>query len=214
MYGNKIVLDLEFTPIQDADLQLVAGSEVLEIGAVKLDADNKKLDEFQTYVKPQYSTISAYVTRITGIDAVTVANAPEYAVAMKRFTKWIDPQKPCRFYTWSSADRHVLLREADLKEYPLHDLFYSYWMDLQRIHQRLYGFSRPMNLTSALGSMQIDFKGTEHGALADARNTAKLLRELSNVGEVRRRIRESRITYNGKESHDFPLQFVIKNSKR
>lgn len=215
VYGNKIVLDLEFTPIQDVDLQAVAGSEVLEIGAVKLGKHNEKLEEFQTYVKPQYSTIPEYVTRITGIDEATVADAPEYAAAIRQFTEWVDPRKPSRFYTWSNTDRYVLLREADLKEYPLDDLFYTHWMDLQRIHQRLYGFSRPMNLTSALGSMQIDFKGTEHGALADARNTAKLLRELSSVSEVRRRIQESRITYNGKESHDFPLQFVIKNhSKR
>lgn len=210
--GDKIVLDLEFTPIRDADLQTVAGSEVLEIGAVKLDRDNEKLEEFQTYVKPQYSTISSYVTRITGIDDTTVADAPDYAAAMRRFTEWIEPDKPCRFYTWSSSDQNVLLREADLKECVLHERFYSYWMDLQRIHQRLYGFARPMNLTSALGSMQIEFKGTEHGALADARNTAKLLRELSDVGAVRRRIQESRITYNGKESHDFPLQIVIKKN--
>lgn len=105
----------------------------------------------------------------------------------------------------------MLLREADLKEYPLAPFFYAHWVDLQRIHQRLYGFSRPMNLTCALGSMQIDFKGTEHGVLADARNTAKLLRNLSDVHEVRRRIQDSHITYNGKEAHDFPMQIILKN---
>ena len=40
MRGNKIVLDLEFTPIRDADLQAIASSEILEIGAVKLNEQN------------------------------------------------------------------------------------------------------------------------------------------------------------------------------
>ena len=57
MQGNKIVLDLEFTPIRDPDLQAVARSEILEIGAVKLNEQNAVLEEFQTYVKPQYSRV-------------------------------------------------------------------------------------------------------------------------------------------------------------
>ena len=67
MKGNKIVLDLEFTPLRDPDLQAVAGNEIIEIGAVKLDEENRKLDSFQTYVKPQYSDIPYRITQITGI---------------------------------------------------------------------------------------------------------------------------------------------------
>lgn len=52
MHGNKIVLDLEFTPVRDPDLQAVASSEILEIGAVKLNENNEVMEEFQTYVKP------------------------------------------------------------------------------------------------------------------------------------------------------------------
>ena len=43
MKGNKIVLDLEFTPLRDPDLQAVAGNEIIEIGAVKLDEENRKV---------------------------------------------------------------------------------------------------------------------------------------------------------------------------
>ena len=98
-----------------------------------------------------------------------------------------------------------------MKEQTLHKMFYTYWVDLQRIHQRLYGFTRPMNLTSALGSMQIYFKGTEHGALADARNTAGILQQLSHVQAVRQQIEASHITYNSTESHGFTMGLVFKN---
>lgn len=210
MHGNKIVLDLEFTPIRDLDLQKVASSEILEIGAVKLNEQNEILEEFQTYIKPQYSSIPPHITRITGIDSQTVAAAPDYAEAVQAFTRWVGDSVQSRFYTWSDSDQYVLLREADLKEHNLSDMFYTHWVDLQRIHQRIYGFSRPMNLTSALGSMQIYFTGTEHGALADARNTAEILQNLSNVQRVQERIEKSHITYNSTQSHGFTMDLVFK----
>lgn len=210
MYGNKIVLDLEFTPVRDPELQVVANSEILEIGAVKLNADNVITDEFQTYVKPQYSSIPPHITRITGITEETVAHAPMYAEAVTQFTEWIRSSGNSRFYTWSNSDQAVLLREAELKEEVLHEMFYGHWVDLQRIHQRIYGFRRPMNLTSALGSMQIYFEGTEHGALADARNTAEILLHLSNLREAQARIQNSHITYNSTESHGFSMGLVFK----
>ncbi len=210
MRGNKIVLDLEFTPLRDPDLQRVANNEIIEIGAVKLDEQNKLLDEFQLYVKPQYSSIPSHITKITGITEETVADAPEYPEAIRRFTAWVGDSEPSRFYTWSTSDQNVILREADLKEVWLADMYYAHWVDLQRIHQRMYGFARPMNLTNALGSMQIYFNGTEHGALADARNTAEILRNLSSVQQVHERIEKSRVTYNNTEAHGFTMGLVFR----
>ena len=59
-------------------------------------------------------------------------------------------------------------------------------------------------------SMQIYFEGTEHGALADARNTAKILKRLSNLQDVRERIQQSHITYNDSQSHGFTMGLVFK----
>ena len=196
IHGNKIVLDLEFTPVRDPDLQAVASSEILEIGAVKLNENNEVMEEFQTYVKPQYSSIPPHITRITGITEKTVENAPSYGAAVAAFTDWVGDSVRSRFYTWSNSDQGVLLKEADLKEQTLHKMFYTYWVDLQRIHQRLYGFTRPMNLTSAL---------------ADARNTAGILQQLSHVQAVRQQIEASHITYNSTESHGFTMGLVFKN---
>ncbi len=213
MHGIKVVLDLEFTPLKDPDLQPIAGSEIIEIGAVKLGAENEFLDEFQTYVKPQYSTVPPYVTRITGIDDHMLTDAPDFHSAMQRFLAWIGAV-PCRYYTWSTSDQYVFQRESDLKEFSLPPTFYTHWVDLQRIHQRLYHFQKPMNLTIALGSMQIYFQGTEHGALADARNTAEVLRILSNVQDVQQRIAGSHITYNDEAEHGFSLPLVFKNKSK
>ena len=66
MRGKKIVLDLEFIPYRRKQ-EPYCVHEIIEIGAVALDADNEIYDEFQMYVKPQYGTVPPFVTAITGI---------------------------------------------------------------------------------------------------------------------------------------------------
>lgn len=51
MRGKKIVLDLEFIPYRRKQ-EPYCVHEIIEIGAVALDADNEIYDEFQMYVKP------------------------------------------------------------------------------------------------------------------------------------------------------------------
>ena len=46
-----VVLDLETTGLS------VKEDQILEIGAVKLNEQNAVLEEFQTYVKPQYLSL-------------------------------------------------------------------------------------------------------------------------------------------------------------
>lgn len=195
MRGTKIVLDLEF--ISNKQLhQPFTMQEIIEIGAVALNAENEIMDEFQTYVKPQYGVVPPMITNITGITNQMLRKADYFSDAMQAFEAWLPKKEAYRFYTWSQSDQTVFLRESEWKERPLLEGFYKYWVDLQRLHQRIYHFSRPLKLVEALGSMQIAFEGTEHGALADARNTAKILQELSDVRGIQEIRSHSHVTYN------------------
>lgn len=200
MRGKKIVLDLEFIPYRRKQ-EPYCVHEIIEIGAVALDADNEIYDEFQMYVKPQYGTVPPFVTAITGITNEMLVGQVSFSEAMQAFEAWLPQEDSYRFYTWSGSDQHVFQAEAEWKERPLLGNFYGWWVDLQRLHQRIYGFSKPMKLVTALGSMQIYFEGTEHGALADARNTAKILQELSDVRRVKNNFSTSHVTYNIASDH-------------
>ncbi len=212
MRGTKIVLDLEFISSKQL-YQPFAMHEIIEIGAVALNAENEITNEFQMYVKPQYGVVSPMITSITGITNDMLVKANCFADAMQAFEAWLPQKEPYRFYTWSQNDQTVFLRESEWKERPLLDGFYKYWVDLQRLHQRIYHFSRPLKLVEALGSMKIEFEGTEHGALADARNTAKILQVLSDVRGVQEIRSHSHVTYNG-NSHTagFTLGLQIRRS--
>ena len=157
MRGKKIVLDLEFIPYRRKQ-EPYCVHEIIEIGAVALDADNEIYDEFQMYVKPQYGTVPPFVTAITGITNEMLVGQVSFSEAMQAFEAWLPQKEPYRFYTWSGSDQHVFQAEAEWKERPLLGNFYGWWVDLQRLHQRIYGFSKPMKLVTALGSMQIYFE--------------------------------------------------------
>ena len=58
-----------------------------------------------------------------------------------------------------------------------------------------------MKLETALGTVQDYYEGTEQGAVADARNTAKILQELSDVRRVKSNFSTSHVTYNIASDH-------------
>lgn len=148
MRGKKIVLDLEFIPYRRKQ-EPYCVHEIIEIGAVALDADNEIYDEFQMYVKPQYGTVPPFVTAITGITNEMLVGQVSFSEAMQAFEAWLPQEDSYRFYTWSGSDQHVFQAEAEWKERPLLGNFYGWWVDLQRLHQRIYGFSKPMKLVTA-----------------------------------------------------------------
>lgn len=210
---TKIVLDLEFTAIPDKSVWETAHMQIIEIGAVKLNDKNEVLGEFQTYVFPIYGEVNPNVTKLTGITQKMLIGQPKFPEAMDQFIEWIGTDRP-RFYTWSNSDQMIVNKEAALKQYELPEYFYDYWVDLQKIHRKMLGFQRSMKLVNALGSLEIYFEGTEHGAMADAWNTSLILKKLSDPEAVKQRRYSSKVTYNEEEGHGFSLgEIKIKKRK-
>ncbi len=78
---NYIVLDLETTGLHPHQ------SAITEIAAIKFDG-NQVLDSFHTLINPQ-RTISAGITRLTGITNAMVADAPFIQEVMPLFQDFL-----------------------------------------------------------------------------------------------------------------------------
>ena len=192
-----IILDFEFNPVFDPEVKPAMCNEIIEIGAVKLDSRFDICDRFNTYIRPVHNEITPIITSITGITGETVEGSPLFAQAMEEFAEWAG-ERP-RFYTWSDTDRGVLLAEMDYKlneDDPLYNVFESYWVDLQRLFGKIMGFQKSMGLSNALGALEIVFSGTEHGALADAENTARVMKILHDKKRIRELKSRTKVTYN------------------
>lgn len=172
-----IVIDLEMNPIKRTlkDVRKFLQDEVIEFGAVKLDENYKQIGEFQSYVRPEFSEITAHITRLTGITNDTVADKNTFEIEFQNFFEWIGSWD-MKIYSWSASDIKQLKNECSYK-LPKFDIarLESQWIDIQKEFDDRIGLHNNLSLKDAVGAMNRDFEGTAHTALADAANTAAIL---------------------------------------
>lgn len=185
---NHIVIDLEMNKIEKqfrGDLKL--SSELIEIGAVRLDKNYQTVDTYQTYVLPDYGAMDEHITQLTGITDDMLVGAPKFVEAMDDFALWIG-REPAQFYSWSLSDIRQFQNESSFKGYSGKILrkMERNWNDFQEEFSNLLGIEKKVRLKQAVASADYEFTGAAHTALADAVNTAEILRLSKNKEEFER----------------------------
>ncbi len=175
---NHIMIDLEMNKIerQQRD-EYKLSSELIEIGAVKMDACFQVTDHYQTYVMPDYGPMDQRIIELTGITDDKLVGAPSFAEAMDAFSVWIGEEET-QFYSWSMSDIRQFQTEAAFKEYKgtVIRRMETHWNDFQEEYSRLLGIEKKIKLKQAVHAADYEFAGAQHTALADAVNTAEILR--------------------------------------
>ena len=179
------VFDLEYTAWECSMARhwLMPGEfkEVVQIGAVKLDADSFMVQgEFEVLVRPRInSVLSPYFEKLTGITSDTLARqGVDFAVAYARFLDFAGEDPIAAF----GHDERVL--ESNVRLYgmtgvrPL-PLFYDLrgWFAAQGIDPR---GMLSCDLAPALG---LAFVGQTHNALHDARSIAGTMAVMASRGQ-------------------------------
>lgn len=175
---NHIMIDLEMNKIEKQHRdQLKLSSELIEIGAVKMDDHFEVLDTYQSYVSPDFGPMNHRIIALTGITDDKLVGAPRFAEAMDDFAKWIG-KEPATFYSWSLSDIRQFQTESAFKEYRGKILrrMEANWIDFQEEYSKLLGIEKKIKLKQAVAAADYEFTGAQHTALADAVNTAEILR--------------------------------------
>ena len=86
----KLFIDLEMSSKTKKEYKGTGAikNEIIQIGAVILDSNNKEVDKFSLYVKPEYTELSSYITNLTGITDDNLENAPSIKEALEELVKW------------------------------------------------------------------------------------------------------------------------------
>ena len=178
-----VVVDLEMNKLdnQYTEEKKICNQEIIEIGAVMLDNGHQEISRFKTYVIPQYSEkIRDVITKLTGITTKMVKDAPVFEEAVKRFFGWcFSYDGECQVQAWSDSDLHQILAEIALKHYVINKKeqeLIDNWMDFQNEYIVKLGLGRVVSLEKALNYAGIEFRGKQHDALDDAKNTADLFK--------------------------------------
>lgn len=172
-----IITDIEATCDDQANLKSTfdrALSEPIEIGAVAVNENYEILGEFQTFIKPiNYNTeLTPFCMNLTKIRQSDVDNAPLYKEAYQSFEDWFLQHQNPEFCSWGRYDFYELKKFCGRNGQKFH--FWS-GVNLKNLFAKKQKIGREIGLGRALKKSGLDFIGTPHRGIDDAKNIARLL---------------------------------------
>ena len=180
---NYIVLDFEWNqPLTEQDTitdPFPFDSEIIEIGAIKLDETFAAVGEFKTLIRPQfYPHMNGAVVRLTKIRPQELESAPLFPQAFQTFIDWCGDD--CALCSWGPDDIPVLLDNMLLHHIPTEPFPYCY--DLQRIFaHEILRENRQCSLEDAVKMLGLP-ADRAHDALNDTRNTVRICNRMDLAG--------------------------------
>ena len=169
---NYLVIDLEMckVPRDYRSKGYKYANETIQIGAVLLDEEFKRIGTLSQFVHPEHGVIDYFIENLTGIKNGQVKHAPRLQEALLHMLNWIGDRE-YKVYAWSGSDRAQILHEIKAKnivdEKIASFMEESRWVDYQDIFMMRYEMSRKMSLEEGF-----------HDGLNDAVNTGLLIEKL------------------------------------
>lgn len=191
---KSVFVDFEMNPVDKSRrlIRKICPGEIIEIGAVKLDEDNREISSFKEYVRPKYAAdIDETCQELTGITMDMLTGCDTFVAVYRRFLAWCNEtgENQYEIYAWSENDWRQLHNELRLKKINMEAgpvaWMLAHWNNFQQMYCNLLGLTNVISLDKAIDAMGEPFDGQMHDALWDARNTAKLYRLTKEKKDLR-----------------------------
>jgi inhibitor of KinA sporulation pathway (predicted exonuclease) len=170
-----LVIDLEATTEEGG--WPVAEMEIIEIGATLVNQDGRELDHFERFVRPQRRPLLTHFCReLTHITQDNIDTAAPLDAVWPQFERWLAHHQPrvMGWASWGEYDKHQL--EEQWRQHELTSVLSSMpYVNLKQRFAQARQLQRAPGLNAALQLAGMQFSGQQHRALADARNTGRLL---------------------------------------
>lgn len=179
-----IIFDLEFnqelSSLQNTEASIkICPFEIIQIGAIKLDANLNAIATLNRYVKPSiYPHVSTFVTDLTGITSEQLSFEKSFPEVFRDFILFVGYD--CVLCTWGMSDmrelyRNVIFHELDQKQLPAKviNLQPEVSIYLKQSSKKL------INLQAAVEALSIATPYPFHNALYDAYYTTQLFKKIS-----------------------------------
>lgn len=169
---NYILYDLEATCWLGRPPKGV--QEIIEIGAVKVNAFGEVLGDFNRFVKPVVNPIlSGFCTRLTTITQDDVNQAKTFPKVIEDFKDWINIyDEEYWLCSWGDFDVQMLRRDCILHQLE-HDWLEPF-INIKNQYKDLKKLDKGPGLKKSTKQEGFDFTGKHHRAIADAENMSKI----------------------------------------
>ncbi len=176
-----LIVDLEATCSNDGAVPRHE-MEIIEIGAVIESSRTLEIEsEFQTFVRPvRHPRLTAFCTELTGISQQEVAEVPLFPQALAVMQQWMHGFTDALFCSWGEYDRKQFLQDCAYHgiAYP----FRSGHFNLKAEFARTLNLRKKLGIGEALRRVGLHFEGSPHRGLDDARNIARIVRQVRSGG--------------------------------
>ncbi len=169
---NFIIFDLEATCWRGRPPKGI--TEIIEIGAVKVDRFGKVDGRFSEFVRPIVNPqLSGFCTYLTHIEQKDVDQADKFEPVCRRFIEWAEiGEEEYMLCSWGQDDSNLLTNDCKL-----HKMEYEWvrhFTDLKKAYQRIKQIRNASGLKSTVKKEGFEFTGIHHRAISDAENLAKV----------------------------------------
>jgi inhibitor of KinA sporulation pathway (predicted exonuclease) len=194
MNKTYIIVDLEATCYDKIDINKPKGfiNEIIEIGAVKCNENGDIIDEFQCFVKPKkFPILSNFCKELTSIKQEDIDIAYFFPDCMHSFILWatnIDYDynnvndiinSNVTFISWGEYDRRQFRNDSELSNINENWISSLNHKSLKHLHSEWNKLNYPkgIGLGRACKFENIEFTGTAHRGIDDAKNIAKIFKK-------------------------------------
>ena len=180
---NLIVFDLEWNIGYQPKTFLYHGTEltlrgeIIQIGAVRINARGDVLDTFEVNLRPRiFRKLQHHIAKVTGLSQGDLDAGLPMKEGLQKFLDWAGPD--AELAEWGLDDVPVLKQNLFLAG--LDENWPDRWYDLQRIFLQAYPRKEGEGLTleSVVDRLGIPKEDSFHNALDDALYTTKVCRKL------------------------------------
>ena len=174
--GSYILcVDLEAT-CSDTDQFPRSEMEIIEIGAVVVNSQFEPIAEFESFVKPVRNPIlTAFCTDLTTIIQSQVDSAQEFPCVWNEFQTWLSRFDDCTWCSWGDYDRNQFAGNLNFSNIN-GDEFLNRHHNAKKIFTKNQGMRSRVGLKAAVTKFAgLEWSGTHHRGIDDARNLAKLM---------------------------------------
>lgn len=176
---DYIVLDMEWNQPSGSTKMVTSPvffhSEIIQIGAVKLNKDFELTDTFKTFVRPKfYPKMHKRISRLTGITDENLTLGIPFENALDLFKKWCG--EDFAIFTWGKDDIKIL--NLNMEMFGSNKSWLGETYDLQLIFDnQVTQNHKQISLSKAMEIVNEPALDA-HDALNDAKNTAVLCKHL------------------------------------
>jgi inhibitor of KinA sporulation pathway (predicted exonuclease) len=189
-FSKMMVVDLECTCFQDNDLDKPRGwtadkdQEIIEIGVSIVDLPYLRILDTKSFLVQPEGPMGVFCKELTTLTHDDVKDRPTLHGVLEELRAWAKENKfdiqSMPWGSWGDYDRVQFFRECIRKglKYPFGRAHYN----IKGLYSMISGQGKGFGVSKALKQIGMEFEGTPHRGVDDARMTAKILLHLLQWG--------------------------------